>query len=168
MKKCPKCKTEKILEEFHFSSKGKTKRSSYCKECSRKEAYSSFLRNKKLHIERSKNSVQHLYSIVDKIKIKYRCCFCDESEPCCLDFHHPDSNKENDISHLVQLKTKLRLFEEINKCIVVCSNCHRKIHRNLLSCKDKKLCNENIYDYFELINTRLRKKKDVNVDPFTN
>lgn len=57
-------------------------------------------------------------------------CSCGESHYACLDFHHVDpSLKEEAINTMVRTGTTIeRLKAEIAKCIVLCSNCHRKLH----------------------------------------
>ena len=60
-------------------------------------------------------------------------CKCGEKDPACLDFHHrnPD-DKKFDISSAVKRGcSKGRILEEIAKCDVLCSNCHRKLHYKL-------------------------------------
>ena len=52
-------------------------------------------------------------------------CFCGESDLACLDFHHVDGTKEGNVSTISGRK---KMMEEIAKCIVVCANCHRKLH----------------------------------------
>ncbi len=49
-----------------------------------------------------------------------------------LEFHHTGNHVKNDsVSAMLRnnVSTKL-LTAEIRKCVVVCANCHRKIHRN--------------------------------------
>lgn len=49
----------------------------------------------------------------------------------CLDFHHTNPDiKEVDVSQIIYRKGwgKQKLLEEIAKCRVLCSNCHRKLH----------------------------------------
>lgn len=50
--------------------------------------------------------------------------------PCAMDFHHKDGNeKEFGIAEAVgDAKSVTRILQEISKCILVCSNCHRIIH----------------------------------------
>ena len=48
-----------------------------------------------------------------------------------LDFHHLDpSQKDFTISNSNIYKNLDKLKEEVNKCILVCANCHREIHYN--------------------------------------
>lgn len=61
------------------------------------------------------------------------CSACNESDPCCLDFHHLDPNsKDKKISQLIKYGSKKRILKEASKCIVLCSNCHRKTHAGRL------------------------------------
>ena len=57
-------------------------------------------------------------------------CECGENHPSCLDFHHLDpSLKENIVSKMVCMAaSRDRILLEIEKCILICSNCHRKLH----------------------------------------
>ncbi len=63
-------------------------------------------------------------------KSTLKCKLCPEYDSCCLDFHHKDpSKKENSIAIAMRSRwSKNRILKEIAKCVVVCSNCHRKIH----------------------------------------
>lgn len=58
--------------------------------------------------------------------------FCDEDEPACLDFHHAEANKESHIADMLRQHGVGRLLREISKCVVVCANCHRKIHAGVV------------------------------------
>ena len=49
-----------------------------------------------------------------------------------MDFHHIDpSTKEFNISGGTKAISKLK--QEVDKCILVCSNCHREIHAGLIN-----------------------------------
>ena len=58
------------------------------------------------------------------------CATCGERHPACLDFHHRDpSTKEFNIASKSAMEHSLaRLMKEIHKCVLLCSNCHRKLH----------------------------------------
>lgn len=61
---------------------------------------------------------------------KTKCSICGETDINVLDFHHKDSNTKDFIiaSAVTNLWSKDKIYNEILKCIVVCGNCHRKIH----------------------------------------
>ena len=57
------------------------------------------------------------------------CIKCGESDNACLDWHHPDpSQKEATVAHLLCNRSKKTILEEIDKCVCLCANCHRKLH----------------------------------------
>ena len=57
------------------------------------------------------------------------CERCGESDNACLDWHHTDpTQKEASVSWLLANKSKQTIVEEIDKCICLCANCHRKLH----------------------------------------
>ncbi|MXV61563.1 hypothetical protein GS429_05685 [Natronorubrum sp. JWXQ-INN-674] len=57
------------------------------------------------------------------------CGRCDESDPACLDFHHHGDKKEATVAKLVSNGHLIdRIRSEIDRCLVLCANCHRKEH----------------------------------------
>lgn len=63
-------------------------------------------------------------------KNNVRCSQCGESHPAVIDFHHINpEEKDRNPSGWMRMHGK-KLFEELAKCIPLCSNCHRKLHRN--------------------------------------
>ena len=62
------------------------------------------------------------------------CAYCPESTTVCLDWHHIDpSSKKGEIARMVKTRHPMeKVFEELEKCICVCANCHRKIHAGLI------------------------------------
>ena len=59
------------------------------------------------------------------------CVKCGEKEQVCLDFHHL-GDKDRTIAQMRGMGDD-RVREEISKCVVVCSNCHRKIHAGIIT-----------------------------------
>lgn len=59
---------------------------------------------------------------------------CKEIHLSVMDFHHLDpGQKDNRVSIGVTNRWSLaKIMDEIVKCVVVCSNCHRKIHAGIL------------------------------------
>jgi hypothetical protein len=58
-----------------------------------------------------------------------KCADCGKSFPvCCYDFHHIDpSNKAFEIAPRLDSKWET-ILEEAQKCVMLCSNCHRIRH----------------------------------------
>ena len=51
-----------------------------------------------------------------------------------LDFHHLDeNNKEFDLSTRGLTRSWERIKKEVEKCILVCANCHREIHGGIIA-----------------------------------
>lgn len=63
-------------------------------------------------------------------KAERGCEKCGERHPACLSFHHMDGDtKEANIASLIGRGASWRrLLAEMSKCIVLCENCHRKLH----------------------------------------
>ena len=132
---CTKCGLEKPLTEFNFRDKRKGTYRAWCKECLHKRKNELYaLKYKERYKDKLKeNKNKHRELIRQKIKeLKSGgCIICGEKEPCCLDFHHV-YGKDFTISqnHDVTLDT---LISEVNKCVVLCANCHRKLHANKIN-----------------------------------
>jgi hypothetical protein len=58
------------------------------------------------------------------------CANCSEADPACLDYHHrEDAEKEMTVSEMVTYGySKEKLRAEMDKCVILCANCHRKEH----------------------------------------
>jgi L-lysine 2,3-aminomutase len=136
MKRCAKCKETKQIENFPKNKIKKDGHHSYCKICCCKIMAKAYAANPKKYLDKIKASKNRLKEIVNKIKQEAGCYFCSENEPISLDFHHKDpSIKDDSINIVLKRKNEKSLMNEIKKCEVICSNCHRKLHAGLLSFK---------------------------------
>jgi 5-methylcytosine-specific restriction endonuclease McrA len=64
-----------------------------------------------------------------------KCCICGYDK-CydALEFHHLDpSQKDFGLSSNGHTRSWEKVKEELDKCILVCANCHREIHAHLIS-----------------------------------
>ena len=63
-----------------------------------------------------------------------KCQICGYSRSVwALDFHHIDDKlKSFDLSSGGLTRSWVKVQEEIKKCVLVCSNCHREIHAGLV------------------------------------
>lgn len=84
--------------------------------------------NKEKKIERSQKRRDRNYEWVKSIKKEESCRICGESRWQTLSFHHVDE-KSDTISRLASKGYSIEtIAEEIEKCIILCSNCHRVHH----------------------------------------
>ena len=77
---------------------------------------------------------KYLRSIVESFKNGKVCKHCGvETNPIVLEFHHRNpEEKVNTIPNLIKNGcSKKELMREINKCDILCANCHRKYHQQL-------------------------------------
>ena len=67
---------------------------------------------------------------VEGIKSEKGCQRCGISHPAILDFHHPEPSKKDHMISLMVRKGRGRkaILEEIDKCEVLCKNCHAIEH----------------------------------------
>jgi hypothetical protein len=129
MKKiCSCCKKEKDISDFNFRNKNKRKRFEYCKKCHSIRMKEDYKRHKEGYLFKKKVNSAKAKERFTEFKKTLKCSKCGYDKcPDAIDFHHIDSSvKENNISNLRESWEKL--MEEIKKCVVLCSNCHRELH----------------------------------------
>lgn len=88
--------------------------------------------------ERLRSAKRYAESMLrwQEVKARVGCQNCGESEPVCLEFHHLDPTTKS-VGRRQSISSCLtwnhdRLMKEVQGCIVLCSNCHRKVtHRGL-------------------------------------
>jgi len=138
MKKCTNCKEEKSEEHFAWKNKAKGLRQNKCKIC-----YSAYNRTYYHSGEKHKQKAR-VRANIEKTAQKYRawkdlqsCNECDESAAECLDLHHLDPTKKDfSLSGSYQMYTWERIQKELHKCVVLCANCHRKVHTGRIQILD--------------------------------
>lgn len=134
-----KCKIEKSFENF---GKNKTKidgYTSHCKLCISEYNKKWYLQNS--HIQKSrvypntKIKRDNLRKIIKKYLEKHPCVDCGFKDTRALEFDHIRGIKKFNIADAPGRMTSVTtLYEEINKCEVRCSNCHKiltAIRRNI-------------------------------------
>ena len=132
-KKCTSCGDVKEVSEFHKDKKGPLGLSYYCKPCAnaklRKwhheqrtedQRLAQREREKQFRNDRKEEAIQYLGG---------KCKQCEGIfPPYVYDFHHKDpAEKEGNPSHFLN-KRDDRWKIELDKCILLCANCHRIAH----------------------------------------
>lgn len=132
-KKCGRCKQLKDILQFN---KNPTKRDGlgcYCKECQKEYKDQHYRKNKELYFTRNKKYKQEKIQQFDDYKKTLSCKTCGQNHSATLDFHHRDKEeKEINICDAVHYQNWgiERVKKEIDKCDILCANCHRILHYN--------------------------------------
>lgn len=118
---CPDCGKVRIVDY-----RDKTSR---CVPCNKKWRKSNSLTDRQ---KRDQANGRRLDS--KRVAIDYkggkciRCGACKLPE-CCFQFHHAGSyKKEAHLSHLLRSKFSPKIVKELDKCALLCANCHAVVH----------------------------------------
>lgn len=113
MRQCSKCKEDKDENDFYQNS---IRKATYCKSCFNKYTIDRW-------IERKVQAVIYKGS---------KCVDCNIIYPivpaCVFDFHHLDPSQKDFQWDKLRLKSIDKINNELDKCILLCANCHRIRH----------------------------------------
>lgn len=81
------------------------------------------------------NRANNFEMIVSSMFLVYECCVCKYNKcKAAIDFHHV--SPENKLLGISRFRcgnyTKDKVIAELQKCIMLCSNCHREHHAGML------------------------------------
>mgnify|MGYP001569968962 FL=1 len=112
---CPICKTQE-----------KSKRRGYCLDCSREKSLNRYYGNRERLQAQARKRVQEITDMINELK-SAPCTDCNQKfPPVCMDFDRRDPpTKISEISTLRRTASVKIITNEILKCDLVCSNCHR-------------------------------------------
>jgi len=95
-------------------------------------AIKHYQENKSKYAESSKSArlaKKNWYSQLMEDKF---CQDCGETDTIVLEWHHIDpSKKDMSIADMLTRRGKKTILEEIEKCVCLCANCHRRLHHRL-------------------------------------
>jgi hypothetical protein len=127
-KKCPRCKVDKSVEQFNWKNKG-IKLQAHCKICQAECSSKWYYKNSGRLKEKASKRNQAMRLSASKYLIDYK-----ESLPCVdcggrfphyvMDFDHIAKDKIACVSRMKSRSLKI-IINEIDKCELICSNCHR-------------------------------------------
>ena len=127
---CGICKKEKKEDQFNWKKKG-IKRATTCRECHNEYLKKHYEKNREKYIKKSrinnKNMViRNRLKMIEFLKDK-ECSNCGEKDPVVLEFHHPNDDKKHPVATLLTNGYSWSAIKrEIDKCIILCANCHRR------------------------------------------
>jgi hypothetical protein len=130
---CRTCNKDKHISKFRIE-KGRTKHRSQCKKCDTAESV------------KRQRAIRKVWQQYLKEQFGTVCPHCGfgpypENAPA-FDLHHLDASQKEfnfnvKLASVVYTSPKAEeVKDEINKCILLCSNCHRLLHANLLPSRD--------------------------------
>jgi hypothetical protein len=119
---CKACKQEKELKNFVANAQFRN----LCKKCHRKQITIWRQKHPELVLKTRKKQYKKSSNYVYNKKQGIPCSTCKKIyPPCAMDFHH--INIESKFNQISKLYGKIKLNDEINKCILLCANCHRNL-----------------------------------------
>jgi hypothetical protein len=124
MKKCSKCKIDKPFNLFNKKLNGLQ---GYCRDCSRKIQREYYQNNKTVFKKKAKDRKIEIRDRIRKICEENPCTDCGLFFHFCqMDFDHlRDKEFEIGNGNWRLGKSWISIQEEMKKCELVCSNCHR-------------------------------------------
>ena len=108
---------------------GKPKTDCYCKPCRAEYGREHYLKNKPRYVENAMKRTQRVLRENMRRLVTYLaenpCVDCGETDPLVLEFDH-QRDKRFEIARGMRDKSWAEVSIEIEKCEVVCANCHRR------------------------------------------
>lgn len=129
-KLCTSCDQVKKVEEFRPNKTKKDGLQHYCSECDKKFQKEWYLKNKERLVEKAKISTKKYKEIARDYIVEYLkshpCIKCGEPDIVVLEFDHIEAKKYGISDMIIKGYSLNSIISEINKCQVLCCNCHRR------------------------------------------
>jgi len=129
IKLCRRCGLTKTHDQFSFRNKKKQTRQPYCKKCYSVINRDNYVgkRVEAIKLNNKSSRKQNREFVFDYLS-SHPCIECGENDPVVLDFDHRDpKTKTKNVSYLTGNAYSLKTLQnEIDKCDVLCANCHRR------------------------------------------
>lgn len=125
-KKCRKCGVTKPQLDFEKTKYGYRTRCLECRRTYNRERGRKKERKEYVAAWQRRRSRENYQKLWDYLKL-HPCVLCAEGDPLVLDFDHVRGEKHRNISRLAHVGSSWALIEEeLQKCQVLCANCHRR------------------------------------------
>ena len=127
MRRCAKCADTKEDDDFGWKNKRAGTKDAYCRPCRRQYNKGHYRAQKGLYFNRNTRTLLKMRAFLREQKEGKPCQDCGGVfPPCVMDFDHLDpKQKVKSVAELVQSGSQKALLREIEKCDLVCANCHR-------------------------------------------
>jgi hypothetical protein len=129
VRKCYRCGELKAVDEFAWRRKGRGQRDSFCRPCRSAYGKEHYAANRQRYIDQARVVKQRVALERTRYLIEYfvahPCVDCGDTDPVVLEFDHL-RDKCFDIGQKLAVRRWTSILAEIEKCEVVCANCHRR------------------------------------------
>lgn len=129
MKTCYRCKRDLPLDQFYKNSTKPDGLTGYCKDCKRTYNSSHYQQTKDTYNpQRAATRLAQVEAVHDflwDLLEVAECADCDLRDPIVMEFDHVRGVKKFNIANAKD-KPLAKVEEEIEKCDIVCANCHRR------------------------------------------
>ena len=126
MKKCYTCDVDKPFEMFYKNSRRADGYQHQCKACANEASAESEKRKPEKYRKIRKKASHNLRVKMRDYKTERGCQHCGINHPAVLELHHTDPSVKD--IHPSDSGSFKMFLQEAEKCIVLCANCHRKVH----------------------------------------
>lgn len=125
---CSRCKESKPESSFSRNRSKKRGFQDFCRECQKTVKDSHYQRKKPVYFKKVALYRKRLSLLVVSLKEGKSCMDCGVAyPPWVMDFdHRPGTKKVINVSQICKRGSERQIYEEIAKCDLVCSNCHRQ------------------------------------------
>ena len=126
---CKGCDQVKLISEFGINKTKSDGRQSQCKECRNKYGALWYQENSAVHKKRAeasrKRSTKRNNQALWELLKDASCSDCGLVDPLVMEFDHRDE-KDMNIADMRRSYSLDKIIDEIEKCDIVCANCHRR------------------------------------------
>jgi hypothetical protein len=129
LRRCGRCKERKPLHEFAWRRQALGQRDNYCRPCRAAYKRAHYTANRQRYLDaadrRKRRIAAERAALLVAVLRDRPCVDCGERDPLVLEFDHL-RDKSFNIAHSLRNRSWQAVLAEIEKCEVVCANCHRR------------------------------------------
>lgn len=128
-RRCGRCGKQKPVANFAWRRRALGQRDNYCRPCRAAYKREHYAANRQRYIaaaDRRKRAIAaERAALIVEILRECRCADCGERDPLVLEFDHL-RDKSFNIAQGLRNHSWPAVLAEMEKCEVVCANCHRR------------------------------------------
>jgi hypothetical protein len=128
-RKCYRCGELKPVDDFAWRRKAEGQRDTFCRSCRAAYGKEHYAANRAAYIEQARIQKERLQLERTRYLLEYfqrhPCVDCGELDPVVLEFDHLRDKRFSIGQELIRRSWR-SILAEMEKCEVVCANCHRR------------------------------------------